>query len=113
MNLLLGIFYYLVAQTLVWIQLYGPMKIDFMKDKQWLVYAMAIPITHVFVLATNYTVTYMEGMTWGSRFIQFGAGAVSFAFMAYYFNNEGLTLKTIISLSLVSILILIQFLWKV
>jgi hypothetical protein len=83
-----------------------------MKGKTWLVYAMAIPITHLFVLATNHTVTHMGGFTWGSRFVQFGAGIVSFAIMAWYFNNEGINLKTGISLFLVLILILIQLMWK-
>lgn len=112
MNLLIGTFYYLVAQTLVWIQLYGPLKIEYMKDKTWLVYAMSIPITHVFVLATRYTIAAMDGLTWGSRFVQFGAGIVTFMVLAYYFNNEGISLKTGLSLILVFAIMCIQIILK-
>jgi hypothetical protein len=112
MGIYLGILYYLIAQVLVWLQLYGPLKIDWMKDNKWIVYAMALPITYIFILATKYTVDAMDGATWGSRFIQSGIGVITFAFMAWYINDEGINLKTGISIFLVLILIMIQLMWK-
>lgn len=108
MKFLYGFLIYCVAQILVWFQTYGPLKIDFIKSNKWLIYVFSIPITYLFVTATRYTVEYFEGLTWGSRFIQFTAGIITFAVMSYIFNNEGINLKTGISLLIVTILILIQ-----
>ena len=49
---------------------------------------------------------------WPSRFISFGVGTLVFAVLVYTLNNEGITLKTAVSLVLATLLILTQILWK-
>ena len=112
MNILYGIFYYLIAQVLVWIQLYGHMNIDVIKDNRWIIYATSIPITHFFIIATNYTVLSMNGAIWGSRFVQFTTGIVVFSLLTLYVNGEGINLKTGITLLLIVVITCIQIFWK-
>lgn len=99
---------YCLAQALVWFQVYGPLKIDFIKNNTWIIYSMSIPITYLFVFGTKHIVDLSNGFTWGSKFIQFGASILMFAIMSYVFNNEGISLKTIISIILITIVMIIQ-----
>jgi len=111
-NISMGYFYsfliYCLAQILVWFQIYGPLKIDVIKNNTWAVYSMSIPITYLFTLGTKHIVKLSNGLTWESRFIQFGAGILIFAAMSYVFNDEGLSIKTITSIILITIVIIIQ-----
>jgi len=54
----------------------------------------------------------MGGLFWPSRFIGFGVGMIIYALGVVYFFKEGITTKTLVSLSLCVILICIQVLWK-
>lgn len=111
-NIVMGYFYsfliYCLAQILVWFQIYGPLKIYIIKNNTWVIYFASIPITYLFALGTKHIVKLSNGLTWGSKFIQFGAGVLIFAAMSYMFNNEGLSIKTIISMVLITIVIIIQ-----
>lgn len=108
----MGYFYsfliYCLAQVLVWFQIYGPLKIDVIKNNTWVIYLGSIPITYLFAHGTKHIVRLSNGLTWGSKFIQFGASILIFAIMSYAFNNEGISIKTIISIILITIVIIIQ-----
>ena len=54
----------------------------------------------------------MDGLLWPIRFIGFGIGMMIYSVMVSYFFNEGFSLKTITSLLLAVILIIIQVFWK-
>jgi hypothetical protein len=102
-----------IAQTLVWFQVYGPLKIDFLKNNsKWFPYIMAIPISYIFIKSIELVVDGFGGSMWPSRFINFSLGAISFAFLTSFYNNENIDLKTSICLILSVIIILIQFFWK-
>jgi hypothetical protein len=47
-----------------------------------------------------------------SRFLTFTLGVVSFAVLTWYFNGEGINMKTAVSLILALSIILIQIFWK-
>ena len=49
---------------------------------------------------------------WPGRFASFGVGVVIFGILVYILNNEGINVKTMVSLILASGLIAIQVLWK-
>jgi len=112
MYYILGFLIYSAAQFLVWIQSYGPLKIEFIKNNPWIPYAISIPITHLFIVATRLIVSNSDGLTWESRFIQFAAGIITFAIMSGYYNSESINLKTGISILLVGIVVAIQIFWK-
>tara|TARA_B100000497_G_C7555921_1_gene335689 strand:- start:399 stop:665 length:267 start_codon:yes stop_codon:yes gene_type:complete len=88
------------------------MNIDVIKDNRWIIYATSIPITHFFIIATNYTVLSMNGAIWGSRFVQFTTGIVVFSLLTWYVNGEGINLKTGITLLLIVVITCIQIFWK-
>ena len=55
----------------------------------------------------------MDGLLWPARFIGFGVGMIIYAVFVQYHFNEGINVKTWVSLSLAFLLICIQVLWKV
>ena len=73
---------------------------------------IGIPMSYLFILGTKYTVESFGGLLWPSRFIGFGVGMVIYALCVSYFFNEGLSIKTIISLLISIALICIQVFWK-
>lgn len=102
-----------IAQALVWFQMYGVLKIDWLKDnKLWVIYGLAIPITFLFVNAVRLCIEAFNGDMYPSRFLTFTLGVVSFAVLTWYFNDEGITMKTGVSLTLSFCIILIQIFWK-
>ena len=102
-----------IAQTLVWFQMYGILKIDWLKDNKTLfVYSLAIPITFLFVNAVRLCIEAFDGDMYLSRFLTFTLGVISFAILTWYFNGEGITIKTGVSLTLSFCIILIQIFWK-
>lgn len=102
-----------IAQALVWFQMYGVLKIDWIKDnKLWVVYGLAIPITYLFVNAVRLCTEAFGGDMYPSRFLTFTLGVVSFAFLTWHFNGEGINMKTAVCLLLSFTIILIQIFWK-
>ena len=94
-----------IAQILVWFQMYGILKIDWLKDnKSWVVYVIAIPTTFIFIHAIRLCCEAFNGDMYPSRFLTFTLG--------WYFNDEGITIKTAVSLLLAFSIILIQIFWK-
>jgi hypothetical protein len=73
---------------------------------------LGIPISYCYIWATKYTVESMDGVMWPTRFIGFGIGVVVYAILVGIFFNEGINLKTSISLALSILLILIQIFYK-
>jgi len=63
-------------------------------------------------MAAKYTVQAFDGAMWPQRFIGFASGIVIYAWGTSYYFNQPIDTKTIISLSLALMLILIQLLWK-
>ena len=60
----------------------------------------------------KHTVQYFDGTMWPARFIGFGVGIVIYAILVGIFFNEGINLKTFVSLLLSLTLICIQVFWK-
>jgi len=113
LKLLQGCLTLLLAQILVWFQVYGPINIEFLKSRQnWLPYIIAIPISYLFIKGVELTTIAFDGQMWPSRFLTFSLGALSFPILTYYFNSEGMNLKTLVCIGLSVIILLIQIFWK-
>lgn len=52
-NLLIGIFFGLLAQIATFYQLQGPMKYEWFKNHYWLTVLMGIPISMMFMLSVK------------------------------------------------------------
>ena len=73
---------------------------------------VGIPISLTYIWATTYIVEYYGGDLWPSRLIGFAAGIISFSILTYMYLGEGLSLKTLITLILAIIIVLIQVFFK-
>lgn len=111
-NILIGIFWFFIAHIAVWFQLNGQFKWDWFKNNELILSLFGIPLSFLYIWATKYTVNGFDGLLWPGRFIGFGVGMVIYAIFTSHFFNEGITMKTGISLGLCLLLIAIQVFWK-
>lgn len=111
-NLLIGIFFGLLAQISTFYQLQGPMKYEWFKNHYWLTVLMGIPISMMFMLSVKNMILAFDGQMWPSRLIGFSIGAMVFTYMSWMLFNEPLTLKTFVCLMLAFGILMIQLFWK-
>ncbi len=112
-KLVLAFMLFFVGQTAIWIQTNGQFVWPWFKKNPFLVsILMGTSISYVLIYATRMIVEYYDGLLWPGRFIGFGTGILSFAFLTWYFLGEDITLKTIVSLIIACSLIGIQLFWK-
>ena len=111
-SLLIGLGYYTIAHILTWFQLNGQFINNWFKEKEIIVVLMGIPISFMFIYGTKYVYEAFGGIVWPGRFIGFSVGMVIFACLTSLILGEGLSLKTLVSLTLCVCLVAIQVLWK-
>jgi len=112
MRLLLGILLFLLAHIITFFQLNGQFKWEWFSKHEWVLALMGIPISFLYIWATKSTVNGLDGLLWPARFIGFGVGMIVYAVLVSYYFNEGITLKTLISLLLAIALVFIQVMMK-
>ena len=112
MRLLLGILLFLLAHIITFFQLNGQFKWEWFSKHEWVLALMGIPISFLYIWATKSTVNGLDGLLWPARFIGFGVGMIVYAVLVSYYFNEGITLKTLISLLLAIALVFIQAMMK-
>jgi hypothetical protein len=100
------------GQLLVWFQLNGQFVWKWFANNPLILTLLGIPISYVFILGTQYGYEAFDKVLWAQRLIGFGLGMVCFTFCTYYFLGEGITTKTVVSLTLALTLVLIQIFWK-
>ena len=110
--LISGVTFFLLAHIMVFFQLNGQFKWGWFKEHEWVMAIIGIPISFLYIWATKYTVQSLDGLLWPTRFIGFGIGMVVYAILVSYFFNEGVNVKTAVSLLLAIVLIFIQVAWK-
>ena len=110
--LISGILIGLLAQVLVFFQLQGPMKYDWLKNHYWVTVLMGIPISILFMYSVKNMVVAFDGQMWPSRLIGFSIGAMVFTWLSWSVFNEPITTKTLVCLLLSSAILIIQLVWK-
>lgn len=73
---------------------------------------MGLPISYILIYASKYIVAGFDGLLWPGRLVGFSTGMIIMAALTYIHLNEGITLKTGITLSLAFIIVVIQLYWK-
>lgn len=111
-KLIIGIIFGIIAQIIIFFQLQGQMKYDFLKNNYWLVVLMGIPASMFFIHSVKNMVIAYNGQMWPSRLIGFSIGAIVFTYFSWYLFNEPLSLKTIICLILSFAILAIQLFVK-
>ena len=107
-----GVLFYILGQILVWYQINGQFISDWVKSNPLYMSILGIPISLVYIQATKYSVEAFNGELWPQRLIGFAVGMIVFSILTYIHLNETLTPKTIITLILSLIIVLIQIFWK-
>lgn len=111
-NLINGILLFTIGQSLVWFQTNGQFIWPFFKKNPLIIALIGgTLVSYTFILGTKELETYY-GALWPGRFIGFATGMVAFAFLTYGMMNEGLNTKTLVSLSLAILLLIVQIFWK-
>ena len=108
-KLLLGIFCFLIGHICVFFQLNGQFfKTDWFRRNELLVVSAGVIISYFYLWGTRYTVQGFEGLLWPTRFVGFSIGISTYALGVSYFFKEGITNKTLVSLTLCFVLVLIH-----
>ena len=110
--ILVSLFWFFIAHVAVWFQLNGQFKWDWFKNNEWILALCGVPIAYLYLWGTRCAVNGFDGLLWPGRFIGFGVGMVVYAIFTGYFFNEGISVKTTISLGLALVLISVQLFWK-
>ncbi len=111
--LLAGLGLFLLGQVLAWYQTNGQFISEWVKEHPILVAAIGgVPVGYSYILATTLTVQAFNGEVWPSRLLGFSMGIMAFTILTLIHLNEGLTFKTIVTLCLATLIVLLQVLWK-
>ena len=73
---------------------------------------LGIPISYLYILASQQIYQALNGNMWPMRLIAFTMGILVFSVLTWIHFNQGITLKTLISLLLAIVIVLIQVFWK-
>lgn len=112
-KLIISILLFLLGNILIWFQTNGQFLWKwFEKHPISLSFIFGGFISYCFIFATRYSYQYFDNLIWPGKFVGFSTGIICYAIMTYVLMQEGLTLKTLMSLFLALLIILIQVFWK-
>jgi hypothetical protein len=113
MKLLYGALLFTLAQAIIWIQTNGQFVWPWFKRNPFLISLFGgTIISYIFIKGTALVAEHFDGLLWPGRFIGQATGIVVFALMTFVLLDEGVNTKTLISLILAIILIIVQLFWK-
>ena len=108
---LITILIFLVTNVIIWYQLNSQLVWDWAKGykSMWLMSLLGIPISLLFWYATK--IGYIGfGNLWAVRFMGFATSMLTFPIMTYLYLGEAITLKTLITILLAIIIMILQLL---
>ena len=111
-KLISGTLLFLLGQTLVWYQINGQFISEWMKKHPVWVSFMGVPISYIYIYATQHLVEAFNGDLWPQRLIGFSMGMIAFAFLTWIHLHQAITLKTAVTLALATAIVVIQIVWK-
>ena len=109
--ILITILIFFINNILIWYQLNGQLVWDFWESWKGIGVSllMAIPITALFWYATK--IGYIGfGNLWAVRFMGFATSMISFPIMTWLYLGETITLKTLITILLATVIMVLQLL---
>ena len=105
-KLLLALAASLIGHVIAWFHMQGQFKYEWAKTWWWIILG-GIPISILFFYGTKWFYEYF-GNYWYVRPIGFGMATIVFTFLTYFILNEVPDTRTVISLILSVIIIMIQ-----
>ena len=109
--IVLAILSFVIGNVLVWYQLYSQLVWDCAKGykSMWIMSLLGVPISLLFWLCTKWG--YLGfGNLWAVRWLAFGSSMLIFPIMTYFYLGETITFKTLISIILALIIMILQLL---
>ena len=109
--IVLAILSFVIGNVLVWYQLNSQLVWDWAKGykSMWIMSLLGVPISLLFWLCTKWG--YLGfGNLWAVRWLAFGSSMLVFPIMTYFYLGEAITLKTLISIVLALIIMILQLL---
>ena len=109
--IVISIISFMLANILVWYQLNSQLVWEWAKGykSMWIMSLLGIPISLLFWYATK--IGYIGfGNLWAVRFMGFATSMLTFPIMTYLYLGETITLKTLITLLLALIIMILQLL---
>ena len=111
-NLLIALLLITFIQILTYFQLQSQFAWDWAKRNYLLLAAAGFPLSLLLLVYLHYITLAFNGQTWPGRLIGFAVGAMVFAVCSRIVLNEPFDAKTIISLVLSLLILLVQIFWK-
>jgi len=108
----IGLLLYFVTHIIIWFQVNGQFVWPWAKDHPWTMSLLGFPISYILIIATKYIVVGFGGLLWPGRLVGFGSGMIVMAILTYCYMGEGISTKTLVSLILATVLVMIQVFWK-
>ena len=111
-NITTALLLFLLSHIIIWFQVNGQFVWPWAKDNPLLMSLMGFPISYLLIMATKYIVEGFNGLLWPGRLVGFGSGIMIMAILTWYFLGEGISTKTLVSITLATVLCCIQVFWK-
>ena len=111
-NLLAGLILFFITHIIIWFQVNGQFVWPWAKDNPWTMAILGLPISYALIIATKYVVAGFEGLLWPGRLLGFGLGMIIMAILTWYILGEGISTKTLVSLTLAVTLVMLQVFWR-
>ena len=100
---------FIVTNVVIWFQLNSQLVWDWAKTSKsmWFMSLMGVPISLLFWWATK--IGYEGfGALWPVRFMGFATSMMTFPIMTYFYLGEAMSLKTLITLLLALVIMILQ-----
>ena len=111
-SLVAGMGLMFITHIFIWFQINGQFLWKWVSDNPMIMAIAGFPISYLLIISTRYMVDGFGGLLWPGRLVGFSLGMISFAILTSVYMQEGLSMKTLISLILAIALVVVQILWK-
>jgi hypothetical protein len=111
-NIIAAIILFTIGQAMIWFQTNGQFVWPWAKENPMIMALIGFPISYILIIATKYVVAGFDGLLWPGRLVGFGSGMIVMAILTYCFMGEGISTKTLVSLILSIVLVMMQVFWK-
>ena len=108
----LAVLFFSIGQAIAWMQMNAPILWSSFNRYKWILILLGIPVTWIFMTATQYAVNGFEGNLWPGRILSFVTGIITFSILTWLFKGEPVTMKTSVCIILATAIFLIQVFWK-
>jgi hypothetical protein len=110
--IVLAVLFFSIGQSMAWMQMNAPILWSSFNRYKWILILLGIPVTWIFMTATQYAVSGFEGNLWPGRILSFVTGIITFTILTWAFKGEVVNMKTAVCLVLSVAILLIQVFWK-